>query len=409
MGAPGHRGHRLEVRRGVLRNSDLRRFFQLTCASAAEPPGTIIHTSGTTAEPVYRLRSSRELEFLWEFFGSVRANSGGDSPDPRPLGLVIDVQDHGGSVGMPAGNAALRIDGWSGEKLDQAIGLLTREHALPGLTQRIAFIGAGLGIISTLTVELLRRGVEPCALGVQALVSGGELLTVRRRRWLETVWRAPVLDSWSCSEVLGAATPCAGSDWSVFEPHVVPEIVDPAGGGVLESGIGLLVLSELWPFSQMQTMVRLEIGDLFEARVAESGPRQFRCLGRASRALAAPDGRILATPLDLMAALDELPWLARWHEDDMAKRFSWAAPLAAPVIGKSWAHAAGAPPTLELRIAAGYPVDLFPEAAGAGADQIRSRLMTAAPALARAVHDAGIALKITLVSPQNCEGADAVG
>lgn len=354
------------------------RFYRETCGLPGARTGTIIHSSGTTGSRVYRLRSPEELEFVWKFWLALAGPPGQPREAIRPLALMIDINEHCGSVSLPAGAPSLRLGSWSQEKLDEAIMLLRSKHCFPGLSESVRIVGGGIDVVSSLTAGLIRTGIDPADLDVELLVVGGETMTPERYRWLRESWQAVVRDCWSCSEVFGSATRHSESEPLLFDPHVVTELVDAATGEPLEEGLGRLVLTELFPFSQLQPMVRLDVGDLFSAVPAGPGRRGFKCWGRAANSIFLPDGRPALTALEIRQALEPLPWVCREPDADLNHYLDWAKPLTPPLYRAEWIKSEG-PPTVLVEIPVDFDPMLFEEIRGRVIEEIRERLLNSSP------------------------------
>jgi len=364
----------------ILRKKDLAAFFEsVSNVRGGSAPALFIHSSGTTGPSTFRLRSKEELQFIWQFFSRVR---GGDAKTSSllPACLVIDVQDHGGAVALPANAFAFTIKFWDKDRLEYAIRLLTETPKVPGVRRRIEYVAAGTDVIQSLTTGLLRRGIDPARLGVRSVSVGGEFLPSARYKWLRQAWKAVVLDRWSCSEVFGSACRRREDAPFVFDANLVVEVVDPVTRRPVSSGAGFLVLTELFPFSQLQTLVRFEVGDLVQIRSAAT-PDRFDFLGRAAGAVFHPDGRLLVAETELVETLHDLPWVARQTEADIGHGVEPALPAS---YAARWLKTGGRP-RVQLEVDVKFDPVLFPDAAREYAAMIRQRLIRRAPRLTAAL------------------------
>lgn len=375
----------------VLGKDDLRRFFDYACAAGGDL-GTVIHSSGTTGQPVYRIRSKAELQFIFRFFSKVYPQQEANEDEPAPLGLVIDVQDHGGSVSLPPGSPGFRISSWSEARLADAIDLLQSEHRLPGLTRRVATLSCGSEILITLTLGLLRRGLDPASFRLRAISIGGLPLTRTRYDWLRRLWNCSIVDRWSCSEVFGSAARLQPDEAFVFDPNVVTELIDPKTGVALAQGTGLIALTELVPFSQMQTLVRYAPGDLFQAVCFEGGSRAFRFRGRTTDSVMAPDGRLVLAAMDILEVLHKIPWVTRWNDADMGECLSWGRAVDPPL----YRTRLDGGNRLTLSFATHSDPALFPEAAERTCREIENGLKEASPELADFIAEYELTMHVML-------------
>lgn len=89
-----------------------------------------------------------------------------------------------------------------------------------------------------------------------------------------------------------------------LDPHLVGEVVDPDTELPARGPVGLLVLTNLRPFVQMQPLIRYTVDDLVRV-VPSSGPMRFQFLGKAANCVSwIRDGR--REWLLFSAALNEL-------------------------------------------------------------------------------------------------------
>jgi len=266
------------------------------------------------------------------------------------------------------------------------------QQRLPGRTVRIVTGSCGTDIRITLTQCSLRLGLSPADFKLQAISMVVFPLTRARYDWLRRHWGCTMVDRWSCSEVFGSATRLHPDGAFVFDTNVVTELVDPQTGAALTYGTGLLALTELVPFSQMQTLVRFTPGDLFQAVWSEDGGRAFRFRGRTADSVMDPDGRLILAALDIFEVLHQFPEIVRWDDADMGDLLPWGRAVDPPQY-----HAVFETGTrLNLTFACSFDPDLFPEAARRTRFGIEVALKTTSPELASAMEECKLTTSITL-------------
>ena len=153
---------------------------------------------------------------------------------------------------------------------------------------------------------------EPAAAGIEVIHTYGDLLPPSIRRRIEETWAAVVIDRYSMVEHFGGASLLPGTDRYVFDPHQVPEVVDPRTRAPIRSGRGVLVLTSLYPFVQMMPMIRYVTGDAVEITACDDdyAGLQVRILGRLGDCLCDETGQPVLAPSEWRDALETIPGIA---------------------------------------------------------------------------------------------------
>lgn len=193
--------------------------------------------------------------------------------------------------------------------------LLGQEFNFDGFSRRVEFIGGSLNQIKLLAGLLSDDEELRAGLALSGVFCYGALLTARWRNVLEEVFRAPLLNVYGVSEIAGAAgAQCGSCGGFHMPPFVIPEVVAPDDDHrVVERGVGELVLTSLYPFTQLQPLIRYRTGDLVEilppcGSVLDVG---FLPVGRVSNSIVSPDSGVLLPAAILYEAVDDLPDVAR--------------------------------------------------------------------------------------------------
>lgn len=295
----------------LFREDVIENYEALICDPA--PPASVMHTTGTTGACVEVMRSPAEQSFVWDFFASQQAVSA--EPELRPLQLNLVNAYHGSLTPMPTPAYVLSASVHDQAQASQARGILERTYRLPGTEPRVSTVMGTERMVKALTAYLLAEGFDLAGSSVGTLGLYGGHVSAARKLLLEEVWEARVIDQYSLTEVFGGARECGiGGPW-VFDPHVIAEVVHPRTLEPVERGIGVLLLTGLYPFVQQMPLVRYFTGDLvsLESGSSDAAGPQVRYAGRLSRCVIDSTGNEAAPLLlsgPLYEALEGLPDVA---------------------------------------------------------------------------------------------------
>jgi hypothetical protein len=273
---------------------------------------SIAHTSGTTGQPLEVYRSFEEVHFVQEYYVTL-LESLRRSQRRRPLSLFFPNQHHGVPLPIPSPGMPL-VGGVSDDTLIvDALRVLRTPRKLPGYADRITAIGGLTFHVVFFTSYLIEQGIDPREFGIETLSCTGGFFPATLRRFLATAWGATVSDRFSLTETLGGGWRCDLCGHFHLDPHLFGEVVDVDSGDPLEEGIGSLLLTSLYPFVQMQPMIRYMTGDLVRrVRSDCSGTMTFDFLGKLKNAQSRMAGGrrqwlIFTAPLtDVLAELPDL-------------------------------------------------------------------------------------------------------
>lgn len=317
-------------------------------------------TTGTTGTPLNIYRGSEELQFLREFFANVARSETTGIP-----AVVLHLADlyHGPSLDIPSNAHPVRAGITDDILLKEAVRLLLAEHATPAGSQRVSTIVGLVPYIKTLTNYLLETDFDFTQTRVKVICPLCTIVTPRWRELLMRVWGAHVVDRYSLAEVFGGATRCLKCGAFHFDPVVIPEVVHPGTHEPISSGMGALVLTSLYPFVQMQPMIRYWTGDLVEISTDSCQPDLSVIFkGRITSTPFVTIGgekRIVIAPVDLYEMLDELP------DVDFSDRFidvrSIRDHTAAGAIRFSMKVVDGYKPTFSIEVSLRYSPHLYAE------------------------------------------------
>jgi phenylacetate-coenzyme A ligase PaaK-like adenylate-forming protein len=334
--------------------------------------GFSTYTSGTTTGiPLIVDRSKQEQAYLIRFFQNLRPRRVGG----RRLVLSLAGFFHGKQLQIPSHTMSIPVV-LSGETgCRQAIALLQRTFDVDGSERRITALSGGVVDAQLLSAFIEVEGLSEVIEPVTTVKLTSYVLTRATARRLSELWRCPVLDRYSISEMFLGASQCGDCGLHHFDPYGVPELVRRDGSPVPDTGRGRLVLTSFYPFSQMTPFLRYVPGDVAER--AETGCDRgegYRLLGRESRSAFIGEGadEILIGESEVLDALDPLPEVRR-------PRLLGVPPRLADVAGPplfEWSTSKG---SLRLTVPVCFPPWFHRERADSIAASVRRRLVAASP------------------------------
>jgi len=273
------------------------------------------HTSGTTAVPFVMYRSAAEIQFISEFFGTVLRKEDW-SGRPAPMSMQFRNSLHGSLTPIPGRAFVMEGNTGDADAIRRTLHLLEMKFDLPGIEDRITVFGGSLTDIEILTAFVLEQRVPTDRFAIRSMNVSGRYLTERWRALIEGTWNATVFDRFSLSEVFGGATSCPSCRGYHFDPLVVPEVADVVTGEAIRAGTGRLLMTGLYPFVQVQPVIRYRTGDIFQVDPDVCAAPRFEFLGRENHSLFSPldPGRLLIGGRDLLETADVLPEIARGDE-----------------------------------------------------------------------------------------------
>lgn len=332
------------------------------------------HTSGTTGEPLFLLRSVQEQRFITEFMGDMARKP----PTPASM-LALEEAYHGSSTGIPSHYRILKGSIVDDRAIETALRLLELPARIPDQLEAVRVLTGTDATVRALTHVAALKLQDPRAAGIQAIHTYGDLLPPSVRRRIERSWAAILIDRYSMVEHFGGAARLPGSDSYGFDPHIQPEVVHPSDGRQIRSGRGLLVLTSLYPFVQMMPMIRYATGDAVEITGCgeEYEGLEVRILGRLHECLADEEGLPILSPLEWRDALEEVPGIAF-----RSRRTDLTTPGLARAIGRPLARFRAASALALVEGEVGVEEGGDPAAA---ARMARTRILDCAPLLAERV------------------------
>lgn len=274
----------------------------------------IQHTSGTTGEPFLIYRSAQEAAFIDAFFTRLAERRDDTRTGALPIALQLQPGYHGTSTSIPASLFPIEAMLSDVAKLDLVMTLLRKRFEIPGATDRIEALMGGDREICAVTAVAAERGPDfGPSTGVRFVTLSGNIVSTYWRDHIAETWNATVIDKFSMSEVFGGATYCPACGGYHFDAHVIPELVSIDTHEQLESGVGLLLLSALNPFVQLQPMIRYLTGDLFRLDPTGCVAPRYEVRGRIEDALidGPGPGSILLDGVMVREILDRRPEVVR--------------------------------------------------------------------------------------------------
>lgn len=339
----------------------------LSVLSPGAIPTSLVHSTGTTGQPLLRYRGMDERESYQRLVDGQRKHWRGGKP--RIVFNCLAGHVHGGRSGLNLADVELSVTTDYEQGLNRFIDLLTHEDILPGIHNPERVISAAPDNLAILTAALIERFGSTAPARIDRLINLTDVLPKNQSDFYRKVW-APtqLINRFSLSEIAGGATEMSDGMMR-FDSSIVPEILSINTDESVISGIGELTLTELHPFSQMQPFIRYRTGDLVSVDgISAEGRPKLRLMGRISvtPTLNRNHQTIpLLSMINLRSRLDSEPQLQR---DPLPEHVKSAAGLGS-VLG-SWSLAEKPYPILSILLAPTFNPLMFPLEAQHLADRV---------------------------------------
>lgn len=179
--------------------------------------------------------------------------------------------------------------------------------------RRVSDLLINAGALMPLCVALEERGVDPRSFGLRAISTTSFRLSPHWKQHVERTWRARVWDNYSLSEIPTPALECPECGFNHWlSPPVVAEVVDVRTKKPLRKGVGVLVVTTLYPYVQAMPLLRYWTGDLVEVgpRCVAAQEPGIRFRGRLGQSLV-KGSQVLVAAQDAIDFLEGEPLVAR--------------------------------------------------------------------------------------------------
>jgi phenylacetate-coenzyme A ligase PaaK-like adenylate-forming protein len=268
-------------------------------------------TGGTTDNPFFHIVGQREQQALKELYLQIHAHRAG----PAPRGIRFHDTHVAFERSIPSPIRFHHLSIYGASTFAYARRLLCERHSEDGIQAECTVLAAGDRILRALTDDTKRVCGGRFRSSLKHIFTYSSYLTAQARRDYENIWGVPVTDRYGLSEVVGGATEHPVCKWYHFDMVVIPEVLGFRSLQPITEGIGILVLTPLFPFQESQPLVRYWTDDVVEVTSTQSslpGRVGIHPLGRAFNGITAPDGDSwLMTPNILFEILEDRTDVAR--------------------------------------------------------------------------------------------------
>ena len=139
---------------------------------------------------------------------------------------------------------------------------LHERHAIPLVEPYITGLIGSISRVYMFSVFSLQKGYDLQNTHVETICTTSDFYPPQIKAFLQETWDAAVVDSYSLTEVPAVARECETCGSYHFDNQVVWEVVDPFTRLSVKEGVGFLCLTTLYPFVQVNPLIRYNTGDL---------------------------------------------------------------------------------------------------------------------------------------------------
>jgi phenylacetate-coenzyme A ligase PaaK-like adenylate-forming protein len=268
-------------------------------------------TGGTSGTPFSYIVGSREREYCLDFFSSLYRE------EAKELGRALIYADPtvAETHYLPAPIRKHFLSIYKNASFNHGRKVLTTRYCETGVEERCSFLLSTERILRAFTVDTLKNCNESFKSDLRYIISYGQYITKYWQDIYEKVWGCQLIDRYGLSEIIGGATRDTTSGWYYFDPIVIPEVIGNRSGKNIREGVGILLLTPLFPFQECQPLIRYYTGDLVEVTHTKGSiPNRLaiRPLGRARYGVPASSGdEWLITPAEIYEVIDPLTSIER--------------------------------------------------------------------------------------------------
>jgi len=367
------------------------------------PTSLIQHTTGTSGHKLIIHRGTAEIDFIKQFFTHVYT----DGVLAQPLCITFNVDVHGEPTPIPYPGSVLQFDIFDAEWRLKAKRLASEPWTFTRDKQSPAVLTGLEPQLRVFTTILLESDYNFAQSSIRSIYSTGDLITSRLRRWYESIWGVPLFDRYSMSEIFGGASQCNYCRFWHLDPYVIGEVVDIGTRTNISEGLGVLVLTSLFPFVQKQPFIRYWTGDVVEVHtncpVDSLGfvfkGRLARCVIQKQHSASVP----LVLAADVYDILDEFPDIARTRMFESVGGLSDHSSLGHLKLELSLDESMDVSQCV-LRIEMRYPSYMFPERAKSVIREIRNLILERHLNLATQVESGMMVFRVEAVLPGTLDG-----
>lgn len=234
----------------------------------------VTHTTGTTGPLTWRHRSVAEATVVHQLFGR---SEGAPSQD---LALTFRYDHHGMSMPIPGRVRSMPIGLTDESELKQCVQMLKAPYHFGDGILRPTIVAGSSHDVALLAQAWLEVRPPDDDLAIHTLHLLG-LVDAGLHRFLAHAFKGTqIIEKYSLTEIFGGATRRWPSTSFVLDPYVIGEVLDERGAPVQSRAAGELVLTELFPFVQMQPLIRYRTGDVVLLTSDDTDNLQFESWGR---------------------------------------------------------------------------------------------------------------------------------
>jgi phenylacetate-coenzyme A ligase PaaK-like adenylate-forming protein len=361
-------------------------------------------TGGTSGTPFVHIVGQREQQALKDLYSQIHARH---RSRLAPRGIRFHDTHVAFERPIPTPIRFHDLSIYGASTFAYARRVLSERHCEDAVEPECTILAAGDRILRALTDDTKRVHCGRFPNSLKYIFTYSNYLTAVARRDYENTWGLRVTDRYGLSEVAGGATEHPSCGWYHFDEIVIPEVLGHRSLQSIREGIGMLVLTPLFPFQECQPLVRYWTDDVVEVTYTRSsvpGRMAIRPLGRALGGVPALDGDgWLMTPNVLFEILEDRTDIFRTplfrDSPQVADPFRCGLPL---YRLKTSTKSSVARVCLELAL------DGSPQRRRAILNDLSSLILDRAPTLAKACAAKEIEFDVVRMSPKNARVESSV-